>query len=142
MTRHSLRRKGLNVTDLYRKTALVEAYMMGDPDMPQEFINALCFESDFLDGGVFTNDPHIHTLEGTHQVRVTDWIARGVHGEFWPIKDDIFLESYELVPAATVKCVKCGEQVDRADIVDGTHTRVPYGADLPLVECGPVEART
>lgn len=77
----------------YRKTALIEAYMFGDPDMPQEFINAVCYQAhDSPDDPV---RPHIHTLEGAHAVRVTDWIARGVRGEFWPIKDDIFLETYE-----------------------------------------------
>ena len=39
----------------------------------------------------------IETLEGWHIVRNGDWIITGVKGEFYPIKDDIFRETYELV---------------------------------------------
>lgn len=78
---------------MYRKTALVEAYMFGDPDMPQEFINAICY------GHSENGHAHIHTLEGGHLVGVTDWVAKGIKGEFWPIKDDIFQATYEPVTA-------------------------------------------
>lgn len=37
----------------------------------------------------------IHTLEGDHQARVGDYIIKGVHGEFYPCKPDIFEETYE-----------------------------------------------
>ena len=35
--------------------------------------------------------------EGTMRVEVGDWIIRGVKGEFYPIKDEIFRETYEAV---------------------------------------------
>jgi len=35
------------------------------------------------------------TLEGGHIVSPGDWIIKGVKGEFYPIKNDIFLETYE-----------------------------------------------
>lgn len=38
----------------------------------------------------------IHTLEGEMRAAVGDWVVRGVHGEFYPIKPDIFAVSYEL----------------------------------------------
>lgn len=78
----------------YRKTALIEAHMFGDPDMPQEFVNAICFRDDLGNGPA---KPHIHTLEGPHLIGITDWVAKGVKGEFWPIKDDIFRATYEAV---------------------------------------------
>lgn len=42
--------------------------------------------------------PHIHTLEGAMTVSVGDWIIRGVAGEFYPCKPDIFEQTYEPVP--------------------------------------------
>jgi hypothetical protein len=38
----------------------------------------------------------IPTLEGVMEAWSTDWIVRGVKGEFYPVKDDIFRETYEL----------------------------------------------
>lgn len=37
----------------------------------------------------------IDTLEDGHIVCPTDWIMTGVKGENYPIKDDIFRETYE-----------------------------------------------
>lgn len=46
------------------------------------------------------NKPHIQlaikTLEGTMQAYYGDWIIRGVKGEFYPCRSDIFEETYEV----------------------------------------------
>ena len=39
----------------------------------------------------------ISTLEGLHWANPGDWIIRGVNGEFYPCKPDIFEETYEKV---------------------------------------------
>lgn len=39
----------------------------------------------------------IFTLEGTMEASVGDYIIRGVNGEFYPCKPDIFEKTYELV---------------------------------------------
>lgn len=39
----------------------------------------------------------IHTLEGVMQGLVGDWIIKGVKGEFYPCKPDIFEVTYEKV---------------------------------------------
>ena len=39
----------------------------------------------------------IPTLEGVFHVRKGDWIIKGVRGEFYPCKPDIFQETYEEV---------------------------------------------
>jgi hypothetical protein len=39
----------------------------------------------------------IGTLEGVHLVRINDWIIRGVKGELYPCKPDIFEATYEPV---------------------------------------------
>lgn len=41
------------------------------------------------------NDLHIKTLEGEHKANINDWIIKGVKGEFYPCKPDIFEETYE-----------------------------------------------
>lgn len=50
----------------------------------------------------------IVTLEGNHQVSEDDWIIRGVKGELYPCKPDIFEATYE-------DAVGCAEPVRPAD---------------------------
>lgn len=37
----------------------------------------------------------IHTLEGNHHANPGDWIIKGVKGEFYPCKPDIFAATYD-----------------------------------------------
>lgn len=45
------------------------------------------------------DDPYleIETLEGVMEASLGDWIIRGVKGEFYPCKPDIFAATYEHV---------------------------------------------
>ena len=49
------------------------------------------------DMGMTPDGPVIATLEGAMHVSVGDWIIRGVQGEFYPCKPDIFDATYEPV---------------------------------------------
>ena len=40
---------------------------------------------------------YITTLEGRMHVSPGDWVIKGVNGEFYPCKPDIFEKTYELV---------------------------------------------
>lgn len=40
----------------------------------------------------------IFTLEGTMTVRQGDYVVRGVAGEFYPVRPDIFEQTYEAAP--------------------------------------------
>lgn len=40
---------------------------------------------------------YIDTLEGRMKANVNDWIIRGVSGEYYPCKPDIFEKTYEIV---------------------------------------------
>jgi hypothetical protein len=40
---------------------------------------------------------YIATLEGTMRANIGDWIIRGVKGELYPCKPDIFAATYEVV---------------------------------------------
>lgn len=42
-----------------------------------------------------TGDPYIETLEGPMRVSEGDWIIKGVNGEFYPCKPEIFEKTYE-----------------------------------------------
>ena len=44
---------------------------------------------------------YIKTLEGRMHVSKGDWIIRGVQGEFYPCKPDIFDQTYEPVVPGT-----------------------------------------
>ena len=39
----------------------------------------------------------IETLEGDHMASIGDYIIKGVKGEFYPCKPDIFEKTYEIV---------------------------------------------
>lgn len=49
------------------------------------------------EGVVVRDGLKIFTLEGPLNASVGDWIIRGVHGEFYPCKPDIFEKTYEPV---------------------------------------------
>lgn len=55
------------------------------------------------------NHGWIDTLEGGHNVCPGDWIIRGIKGEMYPCKNDIFLKTYE----------KTEEKVDVDEFMDG-----------------------
>lgn len=40
---------------------------------------------------------HIHTLEGDHEGNIGDYVIKGVKGELYPCKPDIFEMTYEEV---------------------------------------------
>ncbi len=39
----------------------------------------------------------IKTLEGPHIANINDWIIKGIKGEFYPCKPDIFAATYDKV---------------------------------------------
>lgn len=52
---------------------------------------------DSLDAATPPYELFIKTLEGVHHVSVGDYVIRGVKGELYPCKPDIFEETYEIV---------------------------------------------
>ena len=49
-----------------------------------------------LDGAEIWN-LYIRTLEGDHRADCTDYIIKGVNGEFYPCKKDIFHKTYDII---------------------------------------------
>ncbi len=65
-----------------------------------EFRAAVCHET--CDRGLLKYDyglaiPHVDTLEGALHISDGDWLIRGVKGEFYPCKPDIFAATYDAV---------------------------------------------
>lgn len=55
-------------------------------------VGSVSLYRDGLDGAIYVS---IHTLEGDHRAGVSDWIIRGVKGELYPCKPDIFAATYD-----------------------------------------------
>jgi hypothetical protein len=89
-----------------KKPVVIEAHQITGPD--QQGLEELAY---WCGGVAFANkkpgerwsDSHIliPTLEGEHRANIGDWIIRGVKGEFYPCKPDIFAQTYEAVEDST-----------------------------------------
>lgn len=84
----------------YRKKPVVVEAMRYDKVMSIEHFGRLC---DWLPKGTMFGQEkdgshyiRIHTLEGDMKATPGDWIIKGVQGEFYPCKPDIFNATYEL----------------------------------------------
>ncbi len=78
---------------LYRKKPVaVEAFKLDKDEKPNWFLSAIDSGKAILneDGSA-----EIITLEGTHHALPTDFIIKGVKGELYPCKADIFDATYE-----------------------------------------------
>lgn len=90
----------------------------------------------------------IATLEGGHWADLGDWIIRGVQGEFYPCKPDIFAATYEpatgRAPSAFVPgvmgCAKCRFRLVRCNLNarDGTVTAGDSTTEPCPNGCGPL----
>ena len=67
---------------------IVESFCKGN------FFIAFGFNEDMQPNARYTA-PAIRTLEGNMKVSVGDWIIKGIKGEFYPCKPDIFEMTYD-----------------------------------------------
>lgn len=70
----------------------------------------------------------IQTLEGVMMAQPGDWIVKGVAGEFYPCKPDIFAATYEPAAAPTPAAQSAGQEavpVGRVQVGDGSITFIP-----------------
>lgn len=80
-----------------KKPVEIEAMLYdGDPQQCQLIHDWMGYEHNAESGGC-ENGIAIDTLEGQMNASVGDWIIRGVQGEFYPCKPDIFAATYEEV---------------------------------------------
>ena len=92
-----------------KKPIVIEAFQMtlerrfNNIDWPQWLHEA--WNKPDLSEGALTIDPDdtkreklvMGTLEGVHRILWGDWIIKGINGELYPCKPDIFEKTYELV---------------------------------------------
>jgi hypothetical protein len=79
-----------------KKPVVIEAFKFLGPFSRDEMFTEWGFP--FSDDSLYdekTNILIIKTLEGNHYANIGDWIIKGVKGEFYPCKPDIFEETYE-----------------------------------------------
>jgi hypothetical protein len=68
-------------------------------EWPQEFVRACRLSPEATEAGVKAIY-YIDTLEGRMKLERGDWLIKGVKGEFYPCKPDIFEMTYEPAPAS------------------------------------------
>lgn len=69
---------------------------------PEEYITSdlpIVSDNFYIDKWKVPGGLVIKTLEGEHLANIGDYIIRGVCGEFYPCKPDIFRKTYEEVEA-------------------------------------------
>ena len=86
-----------------KKPVVIEAFKLGVDYIPDWFMDAVTANEVILHGtsSGFDHIPDtnadIRTLEGWHRANYGDYIIRGVKGELYPCKPDIFDMTYEVV---------------------------------------------
>jgi len=83
-----------------KKPVVIEAHRIGDDGWPDAIWEGITKNQItlFLDQDAqkrVIGHVVISTLEGDMRGEVGDWIIRGVKGEFYPCKPDIFAATYE-----------------------------------------------
>jgi hypothetical protein len=80
-----------------KKPAVIEAVQITDEWFDGRRINPLHIIGEDILYNPYLRVVKIKTLEGTMVGVVGDWIIKGVRGEYYPCKPDIFEETYEKV---------------------------------------------
>lgn len=94
-----------------KKPVQVEAFQLGYQDIPLWFQGAI--KDNFVSNiDAFLSSANetikIKTLEGIMTAQHGDWIIRGIKGEIYPCKDEIFRATYDFV---TLSHVKVGDEL-------------------------------
>lgn len=120
----------MNKMKFRKKPVVIEAFQMteerriNNTNWPEWMHRAWSFERG-LPGSLYPTDEgtcdgtlSIGTLEGQHLVSWGDWIIKGVKGELYPCKPDIFEQTYEPVSetniSETERCIE-GRNINKND---------------------------
>lgn len=80
-----------------KKPVVIEAMQFTDTDSVVEILAWADGSVSFGTGGGSPDHLLIETLEGDMTASVGDWIIKGIAGEFYPCKPDVFAATYEAV---------------------------------------------
>ena len=102
-----------------KKPVEIEAQQYTDAESGSEIIQRIldaggsaslhCVDPDQPDHGGHTI--RIRTLEGDMHAALGDWVIRGVQGEFYPCKPDIFAATYEAVNVPMVEALTYADAI-------------------------------
>jgi hypothetical protein len=83
----------MSVKKYRKKPIVIEALQVSEINIKE------CYDfcSDIMKAHTVPLELFIGTLEGLMRADVGDWIIKGVNGEFYPCKPDIFDKTYEEV---------------------------------------------
>lgn len=79
-----------------KRPVIIEAHRIGDDGWPDAIWEGVNRNEIILHMDVEPKHVTIKTLEGEMRGDFGDYIIKGVKGEFYPCKPDIFAASYEL----------------------------------------------
>ena len=79
-----------------KKPVVIEAVQFDGTDESVEWLFPQLVNNEIGRG---CNKLYIKTLEGVMEASIGDYIIKGVNGEFYPCKPDIFTKTYEIVEA-------------------------------------------
>ena len=76
-----------------KRPVVIEAVQIMEPATPTDIIE-FCPTARIVCAKMWMEIP---TLEGVHRADYGDWIIKGIAGEFYPCKPEIFAKTYEPV---------------------------------------------
>jgi hypothetical protein len=87
-----------------KKPVVIEAVQFTEADCWTCWLEHKLFMGKWSVGGNYNSEQRkiydgfviIDTLEGQMRGEIGDWIIKGVNGEFYPCKPDIFAKTYDL----------------------------------------------
>ncbi|MFN7881784.1 MAG: hypothetical protein ACK5PF_02035 [bacterium] len=91
------------MTHYRKKPVVIEAFRVHPDDGKTRALPPPWFIDALLRGEISITESSnlaIKTLEGVMTANVGDWVIRGIKGELYPCKNDIFEATYEPLPKA------------------------------------------
>src|SRR5690606_13292840 len=115
----------MNIMDYRKKPVVIQAIQFNGSNHQEVVDFAKSSHKEYV--LVDEDEIVIQTLEGNMIASPGDWIIRGIHGEYYPCKPEIFEASYELagIPPLMKNTVTPAD-VESA-ITDVTYTVLPNG---------------
>jgi hypothetical protein len=108
----------------YRKKPIViEAFQLGIDKIPDWFMDKVTSEDIIIYGtsSAFTHNKDIHTaiktLEGVMDAKYGDFIIKGVNGEIYPCKPDVFKKTYEPATSTHFERIKAMSVEEMAEYI-------------------------
>lgn len=100
-----------------KRPVIIEAMQVTDTHSAREACEWINRNGGSAGEWVTSPNVYIETLEGTMTAREGDWVIKGVKGEFYPCKPDIFEATYE--PAVAIPRALEGKETPEEGIKEG-----------------------